>query len=122
MLIMSVFAVAVNASTENETETKTSSIKSSWDEKMEKYKEKYADYGNEAYATVACVLDMVRILSYPLCFLGIAISGIHQYIIGIRKLDTQEKGLNLMVTFITLLVICQILPIAFAIVVNFVRR
>ena len=54
-------------------------------------------------------------------FLGIAISAIYQYVIGIRKLDTQEKGLVMMVSFITILVICQILPLAFAIVVKFGR-
>ena len=46
----------------------------------------------------------------------------YQYVIGIRKLDTQEKGLVLMVSFITILVICQILPLEFAIVVKFGRE
>ena len=35
--------------------------------------------------------------------------------------DTQEKGLYMMISFITILVICQILPLAFAIVVKFGR-
>jgi len=69
----------------------------------------------------AYVLHLVSIYSIPFCFLGIAISGIYQFVIGIRKLDVKEKGLTLMVTFITLLVICQILPLAFAIVVKFGR-
>lgn len=85
---------------------------------LEYYKEKY---GTDAYGMTAYVLHLISIYSIPFCFLGIAISGIHQYIIGIRKLDTQEKGLTMMVTFVTTLVICQILPLAFAIVVKFGR-
>lgn len=121
MLIMSFFVVVANAETGEKNTTKVSEEKSSFDQKLEKYKEKYADYGNDTYAVVATVLDVIRIYSIPFCFLGIVISGIHQYVIGIRKLDTQEKGLSLMVTFVTLFVICQILPIAFAIVVRFIR-
>ena len=85
---------------------------------IEYYKKKY---GSDAYGMTAYVLHLISIYSIPFCFLGIAISGVHQYIIGIRKLDTQEKGLTMMVTFVTTLVICQILPLAFAIVVKFGR-
>lgn len=94
-------------------ELKENSLKS-----LEDYKEKY---GSDVYGFTAYALNLIRIYSIPFCFLGIAISGIYQYIIGIRKLDVKEKGLVLMVTFITLLVICQILPLAFAIVVKFGR-
>ena len=85
---------------------------------LEEYKQKY---GSDAYGLTAYILNLIRIYSIPLCFLGIAISAMYQYVIGIRKLDTQEKGLVLMVSFITILVICQILPLAFAIVVKFGR-
>ena len=79
------------------------------------------DYGSNAYGLTAFILNLVRLYSIPFCFLGIAVSAIYQYVIGIRKLDTQEKGLHMMVAFITILVICQILPLAFAIVVKFGR-
>ena len=85
---------------------------------LEEYKQKY---GSDAYGLTAYILNIVRIYSIPFCFLGIAISAIYQYMIGIRKLDTQEKGLVMMISFITILVICQILPLAFAIVVKFGR-
>lgn len=85
---------------------------------LQDYKDKY---GSDVYGVTAYALNLLRIYSIPFCFLGIAISGIYQYIIGIRKLDIKEKGLVMMVTFITLLVICQILPLAFAIVVKFGR-
>ena len=85
---------------------------------LEEYRQKY---GSDAYVLTAYILNIVRIYSIPFCFLGIAISAIYQYMIGIRKLDTQEKGLHMMIAFITILVICQILPLAFAIVVKFGR-
>ena len=85
---------------------------------LQDYQEKY---GSEAYGLVAYILNLIRIYSIPFCFLGIAIGAIHQYIIGIRKLDTLEKGMGLIVTFVTLLVICQVLPLAFAVFVKFGR-
>mgnify|MGYP003311824822 CR=1 FL=1 len=85
---------------------------------LDEYKK---DYGSDAYGLTAYILNLVRLYSIPFCFLGIAVSAIYQYVIGIRKLDTQEKGLHMMVAFITILVICQILPLAFAIVVKFGR-
>ena len=85
---------------------------------LDEYKEKY---GSDAYGLTAFLLNIIRIYSIPFCFLGIAVSAIYHYIVGIRKLDVQEKGLALMVAFITILVICQILPLAFAIVVKFGR-
>ena len=85
---------------------------------LEDYKQKY---GSDAYGFVAYILNLVRIYSIPLCFLGIAIGAIHQYVIGIRKLDTLEKGMALIVSFVTILIICQILPLAFAVCVKFGR-
>ena len=103
---------------DNETESQLVEIKEKSEKSIEYYKERY---GSDAYGMVAYILHIIQIYSIPFCFLGIAISGIYQYVIGIRKLDVKEKGLTLMVTFITLLVICQILPLAFAIVVKFGR-
>lgn len=80
-----------------------------------------ARYGSEAYGTVAYILEIVRGWSIPLCFLGIAIGAVHKSILGIRKLDTLEKGRGMVVMFITILLICQILPLAFTLVVKFGR-
>ena len=75
-------------------------------------------YGSESYGMTAFILNKVRIYSIPLCFVGIAISAIYQYVIGIRKLDVRDKGFNIMIAIITVFVICQILPLIFAIVVK----
>ena len=82
---------------------------------MEEYKEKY---GSDTYGLTAYILDKVRIFSIPLVFLGIAFSAIYQYIIGLKRLDIRDKGFNSMIAIITIGVICQILPIVFAIVVT----
>ena len=122
MVIFSVFAgtpvFAENNIIDAENESQLIKIKENASKTIDDYKEKY---GSDAYGITAYILNIIRIYSIPLCFLGIAISAIYQYIIGIRKLDTQEKGLVMMVSFITILVICQILPLAFAIIVKFGR-
>ena len=103
---------------DEQTESKLVEIKETQTKSLEDYQEKY---GSNAYGLVAYILNIIRIYSIPFCFLGIAIGAIHQYIIGIRKLDTLEKGMGLVVTFVTLLVICQVLPLAFAVFVKFGR-
>ena len=104
--------------TDQQNESQLIKIKENSAKTLEEYKQKY---GSDAYGLTAYVLNIIRIYSIPLCFLGIAVSAIYQYVIGIRKLDTQEKGLVMMISFVTILVICQILPLAFAIVVKFGR-
>ena len=103
---------------DTETESRLVEIKETQTKSLQDYKEKY---GSDAYGLVAYILNIVRIYSIPFCFLGIAIGAIHQYVIGIRKLDTLEKGMGLIVTFVTLLIICQVLPLAFAMFVKFGR-
>ena len=103
---------------DSSTESKLIEIKDTAKNSLEDYKQKY---GSDAYGFTAYVLNIIRIYSIPFGFLGITISAIYQYIIGIRHLENNEKGLVMMVSCITILVICQILPLAFAIVVKFGR-
>ena len=109
---------AAEKAIDQSTESKLIEIKETQTKTLEDYKEKY---GSDAYGLVAYILNIVRIYSIPFCFLGIAIGAIHKYIIGIRKLDTLEKGMGLIVTFVTLLIICQVLPLAFAMFIKFGR-
>ena len=116
-----IFTNTVNAAEQaidEETESRLVEIKENTANSLKDYQEKY---GSDIYGLVAYILNMVRIYSIPFCFLGIAIGAIHIYVIGIRKLDTLEKGLGLIVTFVTILIICQILPLAFAVFVKFGR-
>ena len=81
---------------------------------MDEYTRKYG----EAYATVAFIINIVRLYSIPFCFAGIAVGALYQYVLGTRRLDMKQKGFALIVAFVTILVICQVLPLIFAIVVR----
>ena len=123
IMIMGIFTFsskvyAEEKAIDEKTESKLVEIKDTQTKSLEDYQKKY---GSDSYGLVAYILNLVRIYSIPFCFLGIAIGAIHQYVIGIRKLDTLEKGMGLIVTFVTLLIICQILPLAFAMFVKFGR-
>lgn len=109
---------ATEKAIDEQTESKLVEIKETQTKSLKDYQEKY---GSDTYGLVAYILNIIRIYSIPFCFLGIAIGAIHQYVIGIRKLDTLEKGMGLIVTFVTLLIICQVLPLAFAMFVKFGR-
>lgn len=75
-------------------------------------------YGSEAYGLTAYMLAKVRTYSIPFCFIGIAVGAIYQYVIGIRKIDVRDRGFFLIMGFVTIFVICQVLPLIFAIVVK----
>ena len=90
-------------------------LKENTQSELDGYIEKY---GDKSYGWTAFVLNIVRIYSIPFCFLGIAVSAIYKYVIGIRKLDTRDKGLYSLIAFVTIFVICQTMPLVFAIVVR----
>lgn len=75
-------------------------------------------YGSKTYGFVAYLLNGARLFSIPLCFLGIALGAVYQYVIGIRKLDLRDRGFRLIISFVTILLICQVLPLVFTIVVR----
>ena len=82
---------------------------------LEEYKEAY---GSDAYGLTAFLLNKIRVYSIPFGFVAIIIAAIYQYIIGLKKLDVRDKGFALMIASVTLVVICQVLPLVFAIVVK----
>lgn len=90
-------------------------IKETTKGKLAEYVEKY---GSTPFGVAAYILNIVRIYSIPFCFVGIAVGSIYQYVLGIRKLDVRDRGFMLIITFVTILLICQVLPLIFAIVVN----
>lgn len=75
-------------------------------------------YGNAAFGVVAYILDKVRIYSIPLAILGIAVSAIYEYVLGTRHMEALDKGFNSMIAVVTALVVCQLLPLIFAIIVR----
>ena len=85
---------------------------------LEEYKQKY---GSDSYG-LTYILHIVQIYSIPFCFLGIIISIIYKVIIGSRHLENAEKGLGMIVAVVTLTIICQVLPLVFALVVKIGRE
>lgn len=109
------------ANTTNEvltSDTATSNLVELKDKAWKSLQDYQAAYGNDTYGLVAYLLNIVRIYSIPFGFVGIVIAAIYRYVIGIRKLDVQDKGFGVLVAIITVMVICQVLPLIFAIVVR----
>lgn len=107
-----------NINNENVQETAVSKIVDFKDKEKKTLEDYQQAYGSEAYGLTAYVLNRIQIYSIPFCFLGIALSAIYQYVLGIRKLDTRDKGFAIMISIITIFVIAQVLPLIFAIVVK----
>ena len=106
---------AENTIVQSETMSQLVEIKNKEKKTLEDYK---VAYGSETYGLTAYILSRVQVYSIPFCFLGIAISAIYQYVLGIRKLDTRDKGFTIMISIITIFVIAQVLPLIFAMVVK----
>lgn len=119
MVVLCSFSTVFATTTENLTETEAATelyeIKEGVASSLEEYKQQY---GSAVYGTAAYILNTVRVYSIPFCFVGIAVGAIYQYVLGIRKLDVRDKGFALIITFVTILLICQVLPLIFTIVVN----
>lgn len=88
------------------------------DKQLQTLQDYQDSYGDNTYGLVAYALNVIRIYSIPFGFVGIAISGIYRYVIGIRKLDVRDKGFGAMIAIITVMLICQVLPLIYAIVVK----
>lgn len=110
---------AANETKNKSAESKLVELKEKELSSLEDYEEAYA---SKSYGMTAYILHKVQIYSIPLCFLGIIIAAAYRYVIGVRHIETQEKGLGIMVGIVTLGVICQVLPLVFTIVVKFGRE
>ncbi|MDO5555615.1 MAG: hypothetical protein Q4G09_02875 [Clostridia bacterium] len=110
-----VLAIEEKEMLETNTASELLEMKEETKNEMNEYTRKY---GSESYGKTAYILKKVRLYSIPACFIGIAIGALYQYVLGTRRLDTKQKGFNLIIAFITILVICQVLPLIFAIVVR----
>ena len=118
VLAMLFFQVTFAAQVKNTMETNTASelieMKDKTKTEMDEYTRKYG----ESYGTTAYILNKVRIYSIPLCFIGMVIGALYQYVLGTRRLDAKHKGFGIIIASISILVICQVLPLIFAIVVR----
>ena len=126
LTVFFIFAICHTVVTANDTstnnvlqsETTTGELIELKEREMQTIEDYKVAYGSDTYGLAAYILNRIRIYSIPLCFVGIAIAAIYQYVLGIRKLDVRDKGFNITIAIITVAVICQVLPLIFAIVVK----
>jgi len=86
------------------------------EEKINDYKKRFN--GNETNAIVLYYLELIREYSIPICFIGIAIAAFNFSIVGNKKLEKREQGFRMLVTIIVGLIVFQILPLLFALIVG----
>ena len=79
---VAVFAITGEEVLESNQATELLEMKESTKNKMEEYIEKY---GSAPYGVTAYILNGVRIYSIPLCFIGIAVGSIFQYVLRNSK-------------------------------------
>ena len=119
MFVFNNKVMAAGTAINEKTESKLIELREKELKSLEDYEE---TYGSKSYGLTAYILHKVQIFSIPLCFLGILIGAILDYVIGVRHLENKERGMALMIGFVTIAIICQVLPLVFAIVVKFGRE
>lgn len=108
------FGTEVNT-LENNNKNDVEEMKSKMEVKKEEYTEKY---GSEAYWLAGFILEeVVQPYSIPFCFIGIVVGLLFQYVLGTRRLDYKHRGFSTVIVFVTILVICQVLPFIYALIV-----
>ncbi len=85
------------------------------EEDIQRYTEKLG--GDRTNGTVLYYLKLVQWYSIPVCFVGLVIASLNFFIIGNKKLDKREQGFKMLVTLIVGLIVFQVLPLLFAIIV-----
>lgn len=79
---------------------------------------KYTDkYNNTTLAHTAYWLDFAQLYSIPICIILITWGAFNCYIIGEKKLDKREHGFAMIVAALIGLVVFQVLPFLFALLV-----
>ena len=100
---------------ENNNKNDVEEMKSKMEVKREEYTEKY---GSDAYWLAGFIIEeIVQPYSIQFCFIGIVVGLLFQYVLGTRRLDYKHRGFSTVIVFVTILLICQVLPFIYALVV-----
>lgn len=100
----------------DETKSELLNKKNTVQKEFSKYKREYNN--STTNALVAIILDKLRIISIPIFILIMIGTIIYQYIVGARKKDFYAKGHTIRKLAIGGLLIVQILPFIFALIVK----
>lgn len=88
------------------------------DEQLKSLDDYKTKYGSDTYGIAAYVLHIIQMYSIPIGVVSIAVSTIYQYVIGLKRLDIRDRGYRMVIGMVTILIICQIMPLIFAVVVK----
>lgn len=84
----------------------------------ERKRAEYIDeYNDQILGSVAYGLYMIQKYSWPICFIGITIGSFNFLILGNKKLDKKEQGFGWIVGFTMALVVFNVLPLIYAVLV-----
>lgn len=109
--------VSNNVSTEKELTDASKKILENMSKKERKIAEYTDKYNDKNLATTAYVLDRIQLYSIPVCIIGLTWGAFNYFIIGEKKLDKKEQGFGYIVAFLVGLVIFQVIPLIFALLV-----
>jgi hypothetical protein len=92
-------------------------IINSKDKKARRIAELTDKYNDKISGTVAYYLELAQKYSFPICFIGLAMGAFNFLIIGNKKLDKREQGFAWIVGFTIGLVVFNVIPLLFALIV-----
>lgn len=110
--------VVENEKNTDENDSTATTILKIKDEQLKSLEDYKTKYGSDTYGFAAYVLHIIQVNSIPIGIVGIAVCAIYQYVIGLKRLDIRDKGFHTMIAMVTILIICQVLPLIFAIVIK----
>lgn len=92
-------------------------IINSKDKKARRIAELTDKYNDKVLGHVAYYLELAQKYSFPVCFIGLAMGAFNFLIIGNKKLDKKEQGFAWIVGFTIGLVVFNVIPLLFALIV-----
>lgn len=115
---ISVYAGEIGEKKEVVTSNASQTVINNFNSRENKIAEYTAKYGGDVvYGKTAYYLGLAQKYSIPICFIGLAIGALNFFIIGNKKLEKREQGFGMIIAFLLGLVVFQVLPLLFAIVV-----
>ena len=87
------------------------------DKKEKRIAELTDKYNDPLHGRIAYYLEVIQKYSLPICFIGLTLGFFNFLIVGNKKLDKKEQGFNWVVGFTIGLIVFNILPLIFALLV-----
>lgn len=125
ILVIAIFfgLKAISSNDDNTTNLSNSNsiitqLKQKNNKKLNSYIEKY---GSDGFGFFAYFLNVIQRYSIPICVLIFVIGAFYYYVISIKKFVEGERGYAMIVSSIIFLIIAQVAPLVFALIVTIGR-